>query len=358
MSPAHLILMWKKLEEILKRYTELEKQIQDPNIITNNTLYAAIIEEFSKLKSLAEIYRSYLNTKDSLESCQKMDREDPEMGKLIDAEILDAETQLKQLELDLRKQIALESVDPLDGKDIILEIRAGAGGDEAGLFCKELFIAYERFFILQNWKMETLSCSTLPTGGFREVITKVSGRSVYGQMKYERGVHRVQRVPETESQGRIHTSTVTVAVLPEVEEKEIEIKQDDIRIDVYRSSGAGGQHVNTTDSAVRLTHLPTKLTVSCQDGKSQHANKDKAFKILYARLHNLQEEKKRQENSEMRLNQIGSGGRSEKIRTYNFPQSRVTDHRISFTCHALDKVMKGEFHLLIQPMLESDKTNQ
>lgn len=347
--------MWKKLEKTNQRYIELEKKIQDPKVIQDKDNYSSLAHEFSKIRPIIELYRKYLELKKSLESYEEMKEEDQEMSLLIQEEKQVTKNKMNQIEEQLKAHLLSEHQNPMDEKNVILEIRAGAGGDEAGLFCKELFIAYEKFASLQLWKVETLSCSLLPTGGFREVISKISGNKVYSQMKYEKGVHRVQRVPETESQGRVHTSTVTVAVLPEVEEKELQVKQEDLRIDVCRSSGAGGQHVNTTDSAVRITHLPTKTVVYCQDEKSQHANKDKAFKILYARLYALEEEKRKKEGSEMRLSQIGSGDRSEKVRTYNFPQSRVTDHRISFTSHALDKIMKGEFNILIQPLIEATK---
>lgn len=339
-----------KLDKIEKQFSVLETQLQDNAIIQNRVLYNDIISQFAKLKPTVEIYRKYKKLKQDLIAHQKMKKEDQDLSELIHEEIQKITNQIQTVESQLRQH--LHPKDPLDEKNIILELRSGAGGDEAGLFCRELFQAYEKYSDLKKWKMEILSCATLQTGGFREIISKISGHRVYARMKFERGVHRVQRVPETESQGRIHTSTVTVAILPTAEKKEVNIQQEDLRIDVCRSSGAGGQHVNTTDSAVRIVHLPTKITIYCQEEKSQHANKEKAFKILYAKLLALENERKRQKDSKMRLEQIGSGDRSEKIRTYNFPQSRVTDHRIALTIHSLDQVMRGDLDVLIQPLIE------
>ena len=345
--------MWDQLKEIEKQCFDLEKKLQDPDFLKNKHEYQKAITEHSKIKSTADVYREYLSLDKSLKEHLKMKEEaDADLSTLVEEEIKKIKEKLKSKEEELRNIVQSQSKDVLDQKNVIIEIRAGAGGEEAGLFCKELFQSYERYAQSKSWKVDMLSCSLLPSGGFREVIAKISGKDVYGHMKFERGVHRVQRIPQTESQGRVHTSTVTTAVLPEADPTDVQIKMEDVRIDYYRSSGAGGQHVNTTDSAVRLTHKPTKITVSCQDEKSQHANKDKAFKILYARLFAFYEEEKRKKDSEMRLQQIGSGERSEKIRTYNFPQSRVTDHRISLTLHSLDRVMKGDMDLLIQPLIQ------
>ena len=349
--------MWKQLDEIAEKYDELELKLQDPAVIQNRILYTETISQFSQIKTTAVLYKKYKSLKEDIQVHQEMMKEDQSLSSLVQEEIQSIEKELAKIELELKTCMQANKQDPLDSKNIILELRAGAGGDEAGLFCRELYEAYLKFAGFKNWKVELLSCSPLSTGGFREVIVRVSGKQVYSQFKYESGVHRVQRVPKTESQGRVHTSTVTVAVLPEAEEKELQIKQEDLRIDVCRSSGAGGQHVNTTDSAVRIVHLPTKLTVYCQEEKSQHANREKAFKILYARLLALQKEQKRKEESQTRLEQIGTGERSEKIRTYNFPQSRATDHRIAFSTHALDRVMKGEFDLLIEPIREQSQNN-
>ena len=347
--------MWqKKLDEIEKEYIDLENKLQDVRVIKDRHLYTEIASQYSKLKSPVELYREYKKLEEEVVSHKVLIQEDQVLAELAREEMTEAQKRMQGIQEELDEFLNPKKQDPLDEKNVILELRSGAGGDEAGLFCRELFEAYVRFASLKKWKVEILSCSHLDTGGFREVVARVYGTHVYSIFKFESGVHRIQRVPQTESQGRIHTSTVTVAVLPEVEEKEIFIKPEELRIDVCRSSGAGGQHVNTTDSAVRIVHLPTKLTVYCQEEKSQHANREKAFKILYARLSALQKEQKRKEESQARLNQIGTGSRSEKIRTYNFPQSRVTDHRISLSIRSLDRVMKGEFELLIQPLLESD----
>ena len=348
--------MWDELKEMEKKCCNLEEQLQDHSLLKNRQKYQNIITQHSKLKHIVELYREYQTLKEALKEYQNMKEEDKGLKSLIEEEIQQIQENLKSKEDELKNIFQNKSKDVLDQKNVIIEIRSGAGGEEAGLFCKELFQSYERYVASKDWKLEILSCSLLPSGGFREVISKINGKDVYALMKFERGVHRVQRVPQTESQGRVHTSTVTVAVLPEATPTDVQIKMEDVRIDYYRSSGAGGQHVNTTDSAVRLTHKPTKITVSCQDEKSQHANKDKAFKILYARLFAFIEEKKRKQDSQLRLKQIGSGDRSEKIRTYNFPQSRVTDHRIALSLHSLDRVMKGDIDLLIKPLIQaSDK---
>ncbi len=344
--------MWDQLKEMEKQYCELEEQLQSHNLLKDKQQYQKIITEHAKFKHTVELYRDYKSLEESLKEHLKMKEEDVDLAPLVEEEIRLIQKKIKYKEEELRGIFQSKSKDVLDQKNVIIELRAGAGGEEAGLFCRELFQSYEKYAYSKNWKVDMLSCSLLPSGGFREVIAKINGKDVYAHMKFERGVHRVQRVPQTESQGRVHTSTITVAVLPEASPKDVQIKMEDVRVDYYRSSGAGGQHVNTTDSAVRLTHKPTKITVSCQDEKSQHANKDKAFKILYARLFAFVEEEKRKKDSQMRLQQIGTGDRSEKIRTYNFPQSRVTDHRISISLHSLDRVMKGDMDLLIQPLIE------
>lgn len=345
--------MWNQLQDMEKQYVDLEEKLQNPALLKNKNLYNETISKFSKLKIPVELYREHKKLKKDLISCSELKKEDQEIASLIQEEVLSIKKKIDEIEAVLNKTLTVKPESALDGKNIILELRAGAGGEEAGLFCKELFQAYEKYSFSKNWKVEYLSFSILPSGGFREAVSKISGQNVYAHFKFERGVHRVQRVPKTESQGRVHTSTVTVAVLPEAGRTEVKIKNEELRIDVCRSSGAGGQHVNTTDSAVRITHLPTKLVVYCQDEKSQHANKEKALKILYARIFALREEEKRQKDSQMRLKQIGTGDRSEKIRTYNFPQSRVTDHRISLSVHSLDRLMKGEFNFLIDPLMKA-----
>ncbi len=350
--------MWNQLQDMEKQYVDLEQQLQDPELLKNRDLYSEIVSKFSKLKIPVELYREYKKLENDLISHDKLEKEDQDIALLVQEEIQSIKKKINEIEKELNKILTVKPENTLDRKNIILELRAGAGGEEAGLFCKELFQAYEKYSSSKGWQVEPLSLSILPSGGFREVISKVSGKNVYAYFKFERGVHRVQRVPKTESQGRVHTSTITVAVLPEATQTEVKIKSEDLRIDVCRSSGAGGQHVNTTDSAVRITHLPTKLTVYCQDEKSQHANKDKALKILYARLFALREEEKRKKDSQMRLQQIGTGDRSEKIRTYNFPQSRVTDHRISLSVHSLDRVMKGDLDFLVEPLIQAQNKGE
>ena len=343
-------MIWSKLQDIENQYVDLETKLQDPSLIQKKDLYSKTIAGFSKLKPVVEIYREYKQLKKDLLEHKNMEKESPDLSPLIKEELEKIECSIKIKEEKLNQIINETSENSLDKKDIILELRSGAGGEEAGLFCKELYQAYEKYSSSKKWKVEVLSCSLLSSGGFREITSKISGERVFFYFKFEKGVHRVQRIPKTESQGRVHTSTVTVAVLPSADRTEVHIKNEDVRIDVCRSSGAGGQHVNTTDSAVRIVHLPTKLTVYCQEEKSQHANKEKAFKILYARLFALKEEEKRKKDSSMRLQQIGTGDRSEKIRTYNFPQSRITDHRVSLSIHSLDRFMKGEIELLSLPL--------
>ena len=347
--------MWKQLNEMEKKYEELEQQLQDLQVIQKKELYSQLASQFAKIKPTVDSYKDYKQLKIDLIAHQKMAEEDAELSGLAKEEIQTIQSKIQNIETKLKNDFVSKAKNPLDKKNIILELRAGAGGEEAALFCRELFETYCRYASLKNWKTEILSCSPLATGGFREVIAKVSGGSVYALFQYESGVHRVQRIPKTESQGRVHTSTVTVAVLPEAEKTEVHIKPEDIRIDVCRSSGAGGQHVNTTDSAVRIIHQPSNITVYCQEEKSQHANKEKAFKILYARLSALEKEKQRKKSSQMRLQQIGTGERSEKIRTYNFPQSRVTDHRVAFSMRSLDRIMKGELDLIIQPLIQKEQ---
>ena len=345
--------MWNQLRDMEKQYADLEQKLQDPALLKNKNLYNETVSKFSKLKTPVDLYREYKKLQEDLVSHGELEKEDKEIVLLVQEEVKLIRKKIDEIKIKLNKILTVKPSSVLDGKNIILELRAGAGGEEAGLFCKELFQAYEKYSSSKGWRVEYLSFSLLPSGGFREAISRIAGQNVYAHFKFERGVHRVQRVPKTESQGRVHTSTVTVAVLPEADPTEVKIKNEDLRIDVCRSSGAGGQHVNTTDSAVRITHLPTKLVVYCQDEKSQHANKEKAFKILYARLFALREEEKRKKDSQMRLQQIGTGDRSEKIRTYNFPQSRVTDHRVSLSVHSLDRLMKGEFDFLVKPLMKA-----
>lgn len=343
--------MFSKLSEVESRYEEVNLQLQRPDIASNQNQYRSLMKELATLEKVVIFYREYKKKKEAYDSNVALlqSEKDPEMRELLKEEIKQLEADIPPMEEELK--IILLPKDPNNEKDILIEIRAGTGGDEASLFADELFRAYTHYCQKQGWSVKLLSLSEGNMGGVKEVIASVAGDSVYGRLKFESGVHRVQRVPKTETQGRIHTSTVTVAIIPEQEENEIKIDPKDLRIDVTRSQGAGGQSVNTTDSAVRVTHLPTGIIVFCQEGKSQLGNREQAMKILYAKLAALEEERKRKEASDARLAQIGTGDRSERIRTYNFPQSRITDHRIGLTIHQMDAVMGGSMELLIDPII-------
>jgi peptide chain release factor 1 len=339
-----------KLQNRLKRYEELVTLIADPEIMKDQKRYRELRQEHAALSELAAEFEKYTKLEREIESSRALAEEgdDRELREL-------AREELKELEA--RKELLLANLktlliprDPMDLKNTIMEIRAGTGGEEAALFAADLFRMYSYFAEGRKWKMEIMSSSPTGIGGFKEIICSISGKSVYANLRYEKGVHRVQRVPVTEAGGRIHTSAVTVAVLPEIEETEIEIDPNDLRIDVMRSGGPGGQSVNTTDSAVRITHNPTGIVVHCQDEKSQHKNKAKALRILRARLYEAEEERKHKERAQARKSQIGTGDRSEKIRTYNFPQNRVTDHRINLTLYRLEAVMKGDLGELVEAL--------
>lgn len=343
--------MFSKLDEVESRYEEVNMQLQRPDIASNQKQYRAFMKELADLEKIVVVYRELKKKKSDLEGNKQM------LSVEIDEELREmAKEEIRQLEpeievLESRLKILLIPKDPNDDKNIILEIRAGAGGDEASLFADELFRGYVHYATSLGWNVELNSYSEGNVGGAKEIVATISGESVYSKLKFESGVHRVQRVPKTEAQGRIHTSTVTVAVIPEVDEITIKINPNDIRTDVMRASGAGGQSVNRTESAVRLTHLPTGIQVHNQEGKSQTANKEKAYKILYAKLQQLEDDRALKEASDTRLDQIGTGDRSERIRTYNFPQARITDHRIGLTIHQLSQVMTGSFELLIDPLV-------
>ncbi|MGE5084742.1 MAG: peptide chain release factor 1 [Bacillota bacterium] len=343
--------MFSKLEAVESRYEEVNMALQRPDIASNQTQYRALMKELGNLEKIVIPFRDYKKKTENLKASKELltAEQDPEMREMIREEVKELEAILPELEQQLK--IALIPKDPNDDKNIILEIRAGAGGDEASLFADELFRGYMHFASAQGWKVEMLSFSEGNVGGAKEIIAAITGDSVYSKLKYESGVHRVQRVPKTEAAGRIHTSTVTVAVIPEVEIKEVNIPMSDVRIETMRSQGSGGQSVNRTESAVRVVHIPTGLDVKCQEGKSQSANRERAFQILYAKLQQIEDERARKEASDVRLDQIGTGDRSERIRTYNFPQTRITDHRIGLTIHQLDQVMSGSFELLIDPLI-------
>jgi peptide chain release factor 1 len=330
------------------RYQELEDQLVDAEVIRNQELYQKLRKEHADLAPLIQTFRRFQQIQQELADSQSLlkDETDEEFKELAREDIQVLKDQAAALEEELR--FLLLPTDPYDEKNVILEIRAGTGGEEAGLFAADLFRMYTRLAERKGWKLEILSHSTTGIGGLKEIVASISGNRVYSQLKFESGVHRVQRVPVTESQGRIHTSAVTVAVLPEAEELDVHISPEELRIDVYRSSGPGGQSVNTTDSAVRVTHLPTGLVVTCQDEKSQHKNKAKALKVLRSRLFDLKQHEQQQQIAQERKSQVGTGDRSERIRTYNFPQSRITDHRIGLTLYKLEAVLDGDLDELLQ----------
>jgi peptide chain release factor 1 len=341
--------MFQRIKDIEKRYEELERLLSDATVIANRAEYQKLAKEHADLTSLIEAFREYEKTGGQLDEAQQMLRDgDEELRELAKEEIPQLKARVEELER--RITMLLLPKDPNDDKNVILEIRAGTGGDEAGLFAADLFRMYARYAEMSGWRVEVLSSSAASgMGGFKEVIAMIEGRGAYSRLKYESGVHRVQRVPVTEAQGRIHTSAVTVAVLPEAEDVEVQIDPNDIRVDVFRSGGHGGQSVNTTDSAVRITHIPTGLVVSCQDEKSQLKNKHKGMKVLRARLLDKMQAESDAQMSEARRKQVGSGDRSERIRTYNFPQGRMTDHRIGLTLYNLQAILDGE----VQPVIDA-----
>ncbi len=338
--------MFQKLDQVDTRYHELETLLADPKVLSNPKEMQKFARERAELSKLVETYRTYKKIREEIQESQELlQGSDEELRDLAKAEIQTLRERLAKLEEELK--ILLLPKDPRDEKNIFLEIRAGTGGEEAALFVADLFRMYAKYAEKNRWRVEVVNENPTGLGGFREMIAMVEGKMVYSHLKYESGVHRVQRVPVTEASGRIHTSTVTVAVLPEADEVEVEINPNDLRIDVYRSSGPGGQSVNTTDSAVRVTHLPTGMVVTCQDEKSQHKNKAKALKVLRARLLDQLTEQQQNEISEERKSQVGTGDRSERVRTYNFPQNRITDHRIALTLYHLDRILEGGLDELV-----------
>ena len=347
--------MFEKIKEIEERYLELEGQLGRPEIIRNQKTYQKYAKEHSSLTPIVKAFRKHNSVRSEIEDNRSLlDDPDPEIRKLAREEMDILTSNMAKLQKELH--VLLLPKDPNDEKNILLEIRAGTGGEEAALFAGDLFRMYSRYAEFRNWKTEVLSQSATGMGGFKEIIVLITGQWVYSRLKYESGVHRVQRVPETEAQGRIHTSAVTVAVLPEAEEIDIEIDPEDLRIDVYRSTGHGGQHVNTTDSAVRITHQPTGLVVTCQDEKSQHKNKAKAMKVLRSRLLDMEQAEQHSKISEERRNMVGSGDRSERIRTYNFPQGRMTEHRIGLTLYKLESILQGDLDCVIDPLITHYQT--
>ena len=347
--------MFDRLDDILIHYEEVMQELNEPNVTENQTRFRKLMKEQADLAPIVEAYKEYKQAKQDIEDSLTLleEENDEEMRELAKEELSDAKKRVEELEQELK--ILLLPKDPNDEKNIILEIRAGAGGDEAALFAAELYRMYVNYAESQRWKVEIISLNESGIGGFKEVQAMVAGKGAYSKLKYESGVHRVQRVPETESGGRIHTSTATVAVMPEAEEVDVQIDMNDCRIDVMRASGNGGQCVNTTDSAVRLTHMPTGIVIYSQTEKSQLQNKEKAFRLLRSKLYDLEMEKKMNAEAAERRSQIGTGDRSEKIRTYNFPQGRVTDHRINLTLYKLDKILDGDIQEILDACIAADQ---
>ena len=347
--------MFDRLEDILIRYQQIMEELSDPDVVSDQKHFTALMKEQSDLAELVEKYKEYKRTRKTIDDSLEMleSENDEEMRELIKEELSEARSEIGGIEQELK--VLLLPKDPLDEKNVIVEIRAGTGGEEAALFASELFRMYTKYAEARRWKTEIVDFSESGIGGYKEISFMIKGKGAYSRMKFESGVHRVQRVPETESGGRIHTSAATVAIMPEAEDVDVEIDMNDIRIDVMRASGNGGQCVNTTDSAVRLTHKPTGIVIYSQTEKSQLQNKEKAFRLLRSKLLQLEIEKKQAEESAMRKSQIGSGDRSEKIRTYNFPQSRCTDHRIKLTLYKLGDIMNGDLDEIIDSLIAADQ---
>ncbi len=347
--------MFDKLEDLLQRYEELQNELSDPNVVNDQARFRKLMKEQNDLADIVAEYKRYKQTKQDIEdSLLMLDEEsDEEMREMAKEELTEAKDRLEECEQNLK--ILLIPKDPNDDKNVIVEIRAGAGGDEAALFAAELYRMYAKYSETFRWKIDLMNVNENGIGGFKEAVFMVNGQGAYSKLKYESGVHRVQRVPVTESGGRIHTSTATVAIMPEAEEVDVELNMNDCKFDVFRASGNGGQCVNTTDSAVRLTHIPTGIVISCQDEKSQLKNRDKALKVLRAKLYELELEKAHDAEAEARRSQVGTGDRSEKIRTYNFPDGRVTDHRIKLTTHRLNEILNGDLTEVVDALTAADQ---
>ncbi len=346
-----------RLEQLVDRFEEVSALLGDPSVIADQKQFRELSKEFAEIEPIVQCFQAWRRTLDDLATAEELAREgDADMREMAEEEMTSARQ--KRDELDEELQRLMLPKDPDDSKNVFLEIRAGTGGDEAALFAGDLFRMYSRYAETRRWQIEVISASEGEHGGYKEIISRVSGEGVYGALKFESGAHRVQRVPETESQGRIHTSACTVAVMPEADEAEaIEINKADLRVDTFRSSGAGGQHVNKTDSAIRITHLPTGIVVECQEERSQHKNRAKAMSFLQSRLKNMEAEKQAQSQAAARKSLVGSGDRSERIRTYNFPQGRVTDHRINLTLYKLDEVIAGDLNPVIVPLQQEHQAD-
>ena len=347
--------MFDKLEDLVVRFNEILEELNDPTVVNDQDKFRKLMKEQNDLSDIVEKYKEYKQTKENIEdSLTILDEEsDEELKELAKEELSESKDRLVQIEEELK--ILLLPKDPNDDKNVIVEIRGGAGGDEAALFAADLYRMYTMFAERNRWKIDMMNMNENGIGGFKEVVFMINGTGAYSKLKYESGVHRVQRIPTTESGGRIHTSTATVAIMPEAEEVDVQLDMNDCKFDVFRASGNGGQCVNTTDSAVRLTHIPTGIVISCQDEKSQLKNRDKALKVLRSRLYELEMQKAQDAEAEARRSQVGTGDRSEKIRTYNFPQGRVTDHRIKFTSHRLEEILNGDLFELIDNLIAADQ---
>ncbi|MBE5826122.1 MAG: peptide chain release factor 1 [Butyrivibrio sp.] len=350
--------MFDRLEDIIRRYEDITMMLNDPSVVSDQDRFRSLMKEQKSLEPLVDCYNRYKKCKETIdESLTMLDEEsDHDMKEMLKEELSSAREELPKLEEELK--ILLLPKDPNDERNVIVEIRAGVGGDEAALFAADMFRAYTRYAERQNWRVETLSVEDIGIGGIKAVSFMINGNGAYSRLKFESGVHRVQRIPATESGGRIHTSAITVAIMPEVDEVEVEIDPNDCKFDVFRASGNGGQCVNTTDSAVRLTHLPTGIVISCQDEKSQQQNKAKALKVLRAKLYEMEVSRQQNDEAELRRSQVGSGDRSEKIRTYNFHQGRVTDHRIGLTLYKIDQIMDGDLDELIDSLTAADQAKK
>jgi peptide chain release factor 1 len=347
-----------KLDHLAERYEEVGALLSEPDIIGDQNKFRELSKEYAELEPLVKCYQNYQKVLESISDAKQLLKDpDPDMRAMAQEELKDGEAQQSELEVDL--QTLLLPKDPNDDKNVFLEIRAGTGGDEAAIFSGDLFRMYSKFAETQRWKIEVISENRGDHGGYKEIIARVVGQGVYSKLKFESGAHRVQRVPETESQGRVHTSACTVAIMAEADEQDaIEINKGDLRVDTFRASGSGGQHVNKTDSAIRLTHLPTGMVVECQDERSQHKNRAKAMSVLQARLNSMQDDAAAKEQSDQRKSLVGSGDRSERIRTYNFPQGRLTDHRINLTLYKLSEVMEGSLTDVVQPLVNEFHAEQ
>ncbi|TLU67533.1 peptide chain release factor 1 [Thalassotalea litorea] len=349
--------VYQKLEILVERFEEVQALLSDPDVISDQEKFRGLSKEFSQLEEVTKVFNDFKQAQDNFEMSQEMLKDDdPDMREMAQEEFKAAKESIETLTEQL--QILLLPKDPNDDNNCFVEIRAGAGGDEAAIFAGDLYRMYTRYAEKQGWSTEVLNMNEGEHGGFKEVIVKFNGDSVYGQMKFESGGHRVQRVPETESQGRVHTSACTVVVMPEIPEAEaIEINKADLKVDTFRASGAGGQHVNKTDSAIRITHIPTGIVVECQDQRSQHKNRAQAMSVLQARMQQAEDEKRRSAEESSRRNLVASGDRSERIRTYNYPQGRMTDHRINLTLYRLNEVIEGNLHLVLEPIMQENQAD-